>query len=532
MRLSLSGELEPCTASPDKGRPVAVFNPRECSPLGHLADAQRVRFGGLSVWANLAPIIRSDAAERCYCTMNQPLTRIRACTVASAVLALVTALAGGATAQTQAVAHAATVDVRCSVQDLVEAINTANGSLGADTLRLARKCTYKLTSPDEANPANGLPAITSEITIDGNDATITRAKSAPDFRILLVDTAGILTLNRTTISGGRATDCPLFPGGAVCGGGINNQGTLTVNHSRVIHNAADSATDGIAVEGGGIDSDGTATVNDTDISNNTAIYTGTTASSADGGGIANDGPLTLTRTRVTDNSVRVAENPDSFAFGAGYAAFAKATVDRSTISGNHAEAPGGTARGALSNGSPDGMTVTHTVISRNTTSAPGGTATGGGVANNAPMDMISTRVIDNTATAKSGTARGGGIRNGAFGELILKRSKVLGNTAIARGGTAQGGGIDNPDGGTVTTHQSDINDNTAKAPGGGTAQGGGIYHAIGSTTLNDSTVTGNRAGDGGGIFKASGTVTLNNTVVKRNKPNNCAPPNSVLGCIG
>lgn len=111
--------------------------------------------------------------------MNQTLTRIRACTVAvSASLALVTALAGGAIAQTQAVAHATTVDVPCSVSDLVEAINTANGSLGADTLRLARKCTYKLTSPDAANPANGLPAITSEITIDGNGATITRGKSA------------------------------------------------------------------------------------------------------------------------------------------------------------------------------------------------------------------------------------------------------------------------------------------------------------------------------------------------------------------
>ncbi|MER5908758.1 hypothetical protein ABT150_53925 [Streptomyces mirabilis] len=79
--------------------------------------------------------------------MNQTLTRIRACTVAvSASLALVTAQAGGAIAQTQAVAHATTVDVPCSVSDLVEAINTANGSLGADTLRLARKCTYKLMS--------------------------------------------------------------------------------------------------------------------------------------------------------------------------------------------------------------------------------------------------------------------------------------------------------------------------------------------------------------------------------------------------
>ncbi|MFJ9867215.1 hypothetical protein [Streptomyces sp. NPDC101165] len=69
---------------------------------------------------------------------------------------------------------------------------------------------------------------------------------------------------------------------------------------------------------------------------------------------------------------------------------------------------------------------------------------------------------------------------------------------------------------------SRISKNTAKAPNGGTARGGGIFHAIGSTTLNDSTVTENKAGDGGGIFKASGKVTLNN----------CAPPNSVPGCTG
>ncbi|MBB5924892.1 hypothetical protein FHS34_000327 [Streptomyces echinatus] len=31
-----------------------------------------------------------------------------------------------------------------------------------------------------------------------------------------------------------------------------------MNHGKVVHNAAGSATDGIVVEGGGIDSDGTA----------------------------------------------------------------------------------------------------------------------------------------------------------------------------------------------------------------------------------------------------------------------------------
>jgi hypothetical protein len=88
-----------------------------------------------------------------------------------AVLGLV---AGALVAVPVPASHAATAQVRCSVPDLVAAINAANSSPGPDTLRLARKCTYKLTSPDPVNPGNGLPVITSEISIDGRGATIRR----------------------------------------------------------------------------------------------------------------------------------------------------------------------------------------------------------------------------------------------------------------------------------------------------------------------------------------------------------------------
>src|SRR2546429_5755023 len=65
-------------------------------------------------------------------------------------------------------AQAATSTVTCSVPALVAAIDTANSSPGADTLSLAAGCTYALTSPD--NGANGLPVITSDITIEGHGA--------------------------------------------------------------------------------------------------------------------------------------------------------------------------------------------------------------------------------------------------------------------------------------------------------------------------------------------------------------------------
>ncbi|TVL93682.1 hypothetical protein [Streptomyces sp. SAJ15] len=432
---------------------------------------------------------------------------------------------------------AGAVHVRCSVPDLVAAIDTANGSPGADTLRLARGCTYKLTVPDGANPANGLPAITSEIIIDGNGATIARARSAPAFRILLVDSTGSLTLDKITIKGGRAIDCPgapapPFPPGIVCGGGINNQGILAVKHSRVIDNVASST---VYAEGGGIDTDGdTATVYDTEVSGNTAEYTGTDPSEAAAGGIANDGPLTVDKSRVHHNTVRVTAGTDSIASGAGITSFVRAEISRSSISHNHTSAPGGTVRGALTNSTslPDTMTVNETVIRANVSSAPEGTVLGGGVGNGGVLSMTHSRVIDNYAISRKGVARGGGISLGAVAQLTLDSTYVLGNTASApEGGTALGGGVINGLGGTVTADRSHLRENTTRASGGGTALGGGLFNAVGSTTLTNGTVTGNRAGDGGGIYEESGTVTLNATHVKRNKPNNCAPQGSVPDCV-
>ncbi|MBW5481451.1 hypothetical protein [Streptomyces bambusae] len=444
--------------------------------------------------------------------------------------------AGAAMALPAPLAHADTVSVPCSVSALRAAIITANSQPDPDTLRLDPACTYRLAMPDTNSPAHGLPAITSNITIDGRGATITRDSSAPAFRILFVDTTGTLTLNHTTISGGRATtlDCPLFPGEGTCGGGIVNAGTMTVNHSRVINN---TATSDVFAQGGGIDNEGTGTVNDTEVSGNTAEYTGTgTPFAAAGGGIVNDGPLTVDRSRVHHNAVRATADTGSQVEAAGLAAFASTSIKHTVISDNHASSPGGLTRGALVNNArpPAIMTVTDTVIRDNTNSSPHGLATAGGATTNRTMILTRTRIIGNHATAPDGgTARGGGLSLGPTGRVTLNSSTVQGNRASAPGGgIARGGGVSNPLGGTLTIEQSHISQNTVTAPEGGTAQGGGLFNDVGSTTLTRSTVIRNSAGDGGGIFEASGTVTLNGTEVRANRPNNCAPPGSVPGCTG
>ncbi|MGW0395877.1 hypothetical protein ACWDYJ_34415 [Streptomyces sp. NPDC003042] len=453
-----------------------------------------------------------------------------------AVLGLV---AGALVAVPAPAAHAATVNVRCSVPDLVAAINAANSSPGPDTLRLARECTYRLSAPDPASPGNGLPEIRGEITIDGRHSTIARDKKAPKFRILFVAGTGNLTLDRTTVKGGFAIDCPFFqdqPPGIVCGGGISNTGTMRVTRSRFIGNTSQSD---VFAQGGGIDSPGTGSVSETEVTGNHVVYNGSAiGGGAAGAAIANDGPLTVTDSRLTGNTATVTEDTQSFAFGAGIISFAETTVENTVISKNRSFAPGGFARAAVSNGIPEPgrMIVTGGAIRDNTSDAPHGFAQGGGIANNALMTVSKVKISGNRAVAEDGTARGGGIRVGPIGTLDLTDSHITGNTVNARNGTAQGGGLDNPDGGTLTARRNQILRNTVTAKGG-TAQGGGLYHAggptgLGTTTLERNTITRNRAGDGGGIFKASGVLTLNGDVIRDNRPNNCSPVGAVPGCTG
>ena len=102
-------------------------------------------------------------------------------------------------------------NVACSQQALVDAINAAN-SAGGGTLNLAHGCDYQLTSsPDDSE--NGLPAITTAIKINGNQATIDGTDSFRDFEV--DGPGGNLSAHDLTITGGSAQDF---------GGGIANLG--------------------------------------------------------------------------------------------------------------------------------------------------------------------------------------------------------------------------------------------------------------------------------------------------------------------
>ena len=101
---------------------------------------------------------------------------------------------------------------RCGAGDvpcLIAAINEANANGDTNTIRLAAgtyTLTASVTTPTTPDNLNGLPVITSPLTITGRGADTTiieRDASAPNFRILRVAAAGNLTLKRLTLRGGR-----------------------------------------------------------------------------------------------------------------------------------------------------------------------------------------------------------------------------------------------------------------------------------------------------------------------------------------
>ena len=143
----------------------------------------------------------------------------------SRLRAVVVAAAFGAGAVTGVgAAPALAVAIPCTAGALVTAIEAANADPAASTIELAPNCVYTFSGPYLASSGwaswygpSALPAIASDITIEGNGARIERVGLTP-FRLLFVgadsadaDTfgypspgAGVLKLRDLTLSGGLA----------------------------------------------------------------------------------------------------------------------------------------------------------------------------------------------------------------------------------------------------------------------------------------------------------------------------------------
>ncbi|WKZ47134.1 MAG: sortase [Anaerolineales bacterium] len=273
-------------------------------------------------------------------------------------------------------ADSVVVDGACTLR---EAITNANGDnqsgstdcaagAGADTITFAGNYTITLVGSQ-------LPAVTSQITITGNGAanTIIQASTCnpvtlpggctpATYRVFQVTSSGNLTLDGLTVRHGRCNGSCTLPSTSG-GGGIFNQGTLTVTDSAISDNSATGY-------GGGVFNLGNLTVTNSTLSGNSAIW---------GGGINNSRTLTVTNSTLSGNS---AGNT-----GGGIDNGSTLTVANSTLSGNSAGDDGG---GIYNDGFLSLVSVTNSTLSGNSAT------NGGGI-----FGMMSTLNYSNTIIANS-----------------------------------------------------------------------------------------------------------------------------------
>lgn len=194
------------------------------------------------------------------------------------------------------------------------ALGAANVSAGADTIvfdpaffNTAR--TINLTSE--------LPGINGPLTITGPGAHLlnVRRDTGGNYRIFTISSGVTATISGLTISNGNA--------GTGDGGGILNDGTLTLTNCHITGNTA--------VNGGGISNTlgNLLTLTQSTVSNNTATGTST------GGGIASSGGTTITNSTISGNTVTGGggNNGGGIRLSAAGASIASSTITNNSAAG-------------------------------------------------------------------------------------------------------------------------------------------------------------------------------------------------------
>ena len=426
---------------------------------------------------------------------------------------------------------------------------TAAASDNGSTVKLSAG-TYALSSGQLTVDAGF-----NTLTITGagsSQTTIAQTPGAGQRVIKLVSQSATVSISGVTVTGGNQTtvdgSCTTSTG-EVDGGGIFNEGTLTLGDVTV---SANKATGG----NGANASSGTAGAGE----------------AADGGGICSGGALTLINSTVTGNSATGGKGGRGSmgasggfggdAFGGGIESSGDLSVTGTEVSSNQASGGGGGRATATGNGGPGGgadsggIGVAQGPITMNPTASmtdsqisdnielggAGGNATGSGhaVGNGGgafgamsintfgATTIAKSTISDNTATggaagtpangalgSAGGNAGGAGLEAG--GPLTLTASTLSGNRAIgasastgtgSSGGGGYGGGIDLSFPTTIVN--TTITGNLVSAGAGQRASGGGIYDSqVGDSllTLASVTIAGNSVTAPSGAMALGGSLS-------------------------
>jgi hypothetical protein len=338
--------------------------------------------------------------------------------------------------------HCGAGDVPC----LIDAINAANANGEKNTIRLEAG-TYTLTTANNnIDGPNGLPSITSTLTIRGVGAQTTIIERDPSitlfqepmFRIIHVDVDGNLTLERLAIQGGHARFDPQLEERQF-GGGLLNNGSVRIRDCIFRANRAD--------HGGGVHTlSGTVVITRSTLTGNTSIF-------GQGGGFGSDGSF-------TDGS----RTPGG-----------KTVISNSVIADNQGS-------GVLNF---DGdVSIVNSTVARNT---------GSGIEN-----YVGILTVADSAIFDNFDITGGGVFN-LIGEVHISNTTIARNTA-----TSNGGGVyaDHFAGGTLTITNSTISENTSRF-----SLGGGLFLEHQGVQLQNAIIADNSAPSAPVGADCTGSVT-------------------------
>lgn len=329
---------------------------------------------------------------------------------------------------------------------LRQAIIRANATPAADTIQFAAGLRGRITL------TTGQLIVTRNLKIVGPTATRIAVSGNNASRVFHVASGSKLTISNLTITKGMAD---IDVGG---GGGIRNEGSLTLRKVLMTENVADSG-------GGAVESTGAGA------------------------------RLVILQSRLINNSAPLG---GAVATTGNNSAFIKATVIRNNgLPNSGAVGPSGTGGGLFNAGS---MVIVNSAIVNNVARRlpTGALATGGGIENSGSLFILGSTIANNLSEDL-----GGGMIS--YGALTIVNSTIANNVALG----GHGGGI-NVSGGfgvSLTMTNCTVTGNV-DASGGltGDNAGGISFIGDGAFVLNNTVVADNFA-NGGGPPDVRGTAS-------------------------
>jgi hypothetical protein len=274
--------------------------------------------------------------------------------------------------------------------DLRFCINSANANPGPDSI---------LFSVTGAIQVANLPALTSEIDIQGPGVDLLAIDAGRSGRVFHVAAGGSVRISGLTMTGGAAF------GATPRGAGILNEGSLVIRRSTITDNRI-SVPSGTAAYGGGIYNTGSLAILDSTISNNENAMA---FKEVYGGGIYNSGTLTISNSTISGNTAGD-EFETSFGRGGGIYNTGNLSIKNSTIANNAAlEASWG---GAIYTFASMPGAIRHSTISGNSAESGGGGLVVAGAGAGPAIDH--TIVASNTAPPSCGSPDLCGPTSGGF----------------------------------------------------------------------------------------------------------------------